>query len=285
MKKLTLYAPAKINLGLEILGRRPDGFHVIHSLMIPIPLNDVITMQESASFEFHQEDNLGFPPEKNLIFTIAKKFLAEFKISSGISIKLEKKIPSGAGLGGGSSDAAATLLGLKNFFDIENADEKIFDLAAEAGSDVPFFLLKSPAIADGRGEILRQVEFSIPGSLAVVMPNFSINTTAAYRDFDIAMKKFGEEPHSAPTDYAKFLPVITEHPQLMKTIFRNAFVFDGMRREEEIRLIISKLYHAGAMFASMSGSESACFGIFPHEKDISSIENLFAPYRIFLLKM
>ena len=281
MRNLTVYAPAKINLDLKITGKRSDGFHEIRSLMIPIPLTDELTFCESSLFEFEQDEKLDFPPEKNLVYKVADKFLSTFGISDGVKITLKKNIPDGAGLGGGSSDAASTLLGLQKFFDLQCDPKKIFALAAEAGSDVPFFLLKSPAIVSGRGEILEASEFPVHGNLLVVMPDFSINTATAYADYD-RLQGINDSPKC---DYPALLKTIARDEQLMKQSFGNSFVFAGMQHESEIRRIISALYAEGAFFASMSGSGASCFGFFSRRPDVASFEKNFCSYRIFDLKI
>src|SRR5690242_13428626 len=152
---MQILAPAKINLSLRILGKRPDGFHEIETLISPISLSDRIDIEKQNRWiDFSCDDPTLSSGEDNLVVRVAKLFFERAKVKSGVSIRLEKKIPHGAGLGGGSSDAAATLRGLNQFFGTKLSRDDLTKLASAIGSDVPFFLNESTAICKGRGEIV-----------------------------------------------------------------------------------------------------------------------------------
>lgn len=181
---MQLSAPAKINLSFHISGRRADGFHEIETLMVPISLADRLTIEAKpggeAGIEFSCDDRSLPAGDDNLVMRAVRLFQETTGTSTGLRIVLEKKVPHGAGLGGGSSDAASTLLGLNEMFATGLDGPKLIELGAQLGSDVPFFIARSPAICRGRGEIVAPTE--IPGSfqLLLVKPEFGVATPWAY---------------------------------------------------------------------------------------------------------
>jgi 4-diphosphocytidyl-2-C-methyl-D-erythritol kinase len=183
---MQLYAPAKINLSLEIKGRREDGFHEIESLITPISLSDRLTIERSKSaggVQFSCDDSSLSNGDDNLVVRAANLFRKATKIESGMAIFLEKKIPHGAGLGGGSSDAASTLLGLNELFETRLDREDLMELAAQIGSDVPFFILGAAAVCRGRGEIIEPARLSVNFKLLLVKPEFGVPTPWAYQSW------------------------------------------------------------------------------------------------------
>ena len=181
---MQLYAPAKINLSLEIKGRREDGFHEIETLIAPISLADRLTIDRGKStggVQFSCDDSSLSNGADNLVVRAAELFRKATKVETGVEIALEKKIPHGAGLGGGSSDAAATLLGLNELFETHLDRMALMDLAAQIGSDVPFFILGSAAKCQGRGEIVESAKLSVNFDLLLVKPEFGVPTPWAYQ--------------------------------------------------------------------------------------------------------
>ncbi|MDX1679324.1 MAG: 4-(cytidine 5'-diphospho)-2-C-methyl-D-erythritol kinase [Akkermansiaceae bacterium] len=179
---LTHSAPAKINLSLRVLRKREDGFHEIESLMTLLPdLADEITLSDEGSFPMSCSDPSLDTGEDNLVV----KALRAFEKASGIEVKcaihLEKRIPHGAGLGGGSSDAATTLLALNDWHHDPIDEDSLIRIAAEIGSDVPFFLLQGPAWVRGRGEIIADAEAHATLPLLLLKPAFGVATPDAYR--------------------------------------------------------------------------------------------------------
>ena len=181
---MQLFAPAKINLSFEIKARRADGFHEIETLMTPISLADRLTIETTTSGDngigFSCDDRSLPTGEDNLVVRAAKLFREAAKITAGIKIGLEKKIPHGAGLGGGSSDAASTLLGLNELFGAGLGSSDLLELAAQLGSDVPFFIMRSAAFCRGRGEIVTPTILPASFRLVLLKPDFGVPTSWAY---------------------------------------------------------------------------------------------------------
>src|SRR6478752_4910881 len=180
---MQVIAPAKINLSLKVLGRRSDGFHEIETFIAPISLCDEIMIEARPG---KQEialrcDDLSVPKgEDNIVVRAAKVFFEETKISSGVSIALKKRIPHGAGLGGGSSDAASTLLALNELFETNLPREALAKMAEMVGSDVPFFIFESAAICKGRGELVTPLRLKDKLSFLLLKPQFGVSTAWAY---------------------------------------------------------------------------------------------------------
>ncbi len=179
---MQLHAPAKINLSFEIKGRRGDGFHEIESLMTPISLADRLTIERetAADIKFSCDDPSVPSGEENLVVRAARLFQKVTGIEAGIAIALEKNIPHGAGLGGGSSDAATTLLGLDELFETRLGQKTLIKLAAQIGSDVPFFILGSAATCRGRGEMVEPARLAASLNLLLLKPDFGVPTPWAY---------------------------------------------------------------------------------------------------------
>ncbi len=177
-------APAKINLYLHITGRRADGFHDLETLMAPISLGDSLDIELlPAGIEFTCSDPALGDAKDNLATRAARLFLEEFRLTTGVRIQLEKKVPVGAGLGGGSSDAAAVLLALRRLTGVKASDEKLVELAARLGSDIPFFIYNRPAICKGRGEIIEPVTLRETYQGLLVHPGFGVSTPWAYKTY------------------------------------------------------------------------------------------------------
>jgi 4-diphosphocytidyl-2-C-methyl-D-erythritol kinase len=180
---LELFAPAKINLTLEVKGRREDGFHEIESLMVPVSVFDRLELSaaEEEGIAFTCSDPSLPTGEENLAWRAARLFCDSFGFVPRLRIHLEKEIPHGAGLGGGSSDAATVLLGLNALFETQLPNDALAELAAELGSDIPFFVYRSAAIARGRGEKVEPVSFPHELPLLLLKPPFGVPTPWAYK--------------------------------------------------------------------------------------------------------
>jgi 4-diphosphocytidyl-2-C-methyl-D-erythritol kinase len=179
---MQLFAPAKINLSFKILRRCEDGFHEIETLMAPISLGDELTIEpDESGFVFSADDPSLPVGEDNLVVRAARRFFGEVKQEPRVRITLQKKIPHGAGLGGGSSDAASTLLGLNKLYGERLTPSRLTSLAAGIGSDVPFFLAQSAAWCRGRGETVEAAS-GVPGMpLLLLKPEFGVSTPWAYQ--------------------------------------------------------------------------------------------------------
>jgi 4-diphosphocytidyl-2-C-methyl-D-erythritol kinase len=186
---MQILAPAKINLSLRILNRRADGFHEIETLIAPISLYDKIEMEKQNRWiDFSCDDPTLSTDDDNLVVRAAKLFFEHAKIKSGVAIKLEKKIPHGAGLGGGSSDAAATLRGLNQLFETTLSRDELSKLGAALGSDVAFFLVESAATCKGRGEIVEPTKLKQKLSILLLKPAFGVASSWAYSRWENAKK-------------------------------------------------------------------------------------------------
>jgi len=181
---MQLFAPAKINLSFKILRRREDGFHEIDTLMAPISLYDELTVEPNdPGLEFFCDEPSLPGDESNLVVRAVRAFFAEINAEPRVRIKLRKKIPHGAGLGGGSSDAASTLMGLNALQQNRLSFDRLTSLAASLGSDVPFFLYRSAARCRGRGEIVEPRPATPQLSLLLVKPAFGVPTAWAYQQW------------------------------------------------------------------------------------------------------
>ncbi len=180
---MQVFAPAKVNLSLKILGRREDGFHEIDTLMTPISLCDEINIERIDSenaITFHCDEPSVPISDDNLAVRVAKTFFEETKLKGGVSIELKKRIPHGAGLGGGSSDAATTLLALNQLFEANLTRDELAKLGSTIGSDVPFFIFESAAICRGKWELVKPVPLSEKLSILLLKPDFLVSTEWAY---------------------------------------------------------------------------------------------------------
>jgi 4-diphosphocytidyl-2-C-methyl-D-erythritol kinase len=181
---MQVLAPAKINLSLKILGPRSDKFHEIETLIVPISLYDELKIERCTSkqgIEFRCNDPSVPQGDDNLAARAARAFLKKMKIKSGVLIELKKKIPHGAGLGGGSSDAASTLMALNELFEAKLTRETLAKMAEGIGSDVPFFIFQSAAICRGRGELVSPIKLRKPLFILLLKPQFGVPTAWAYQ--------------------------------------------------------------------------------------------------------
>src|SRR6266513_1558281 len=191
MKGMEELAHAKVNLFLRVLRHREDGFHEIETLMAPVTLCDSLEIESANKVEFRC-DKPALAGEDNLVVRATRLFFSETNREPKVRLTLRKKIPHGAGLGGGSSDAAAALRGLNRFFDAGLSRERLSILAAQLGSDVSFFLNETAAICRGRGEIVTPAALPEPLSLLVLKPEFGIPSSWAYSRWQAAREVAGE---------------------------------------------------------------------------------------------
>ncbi len=182
LEQIDLLAPAKVNLSLTVKARRPDGYHEIESLLVPISIFDRLKIEhiEAGDLQFTCSNPELPAGEDNLVVRAARLFCTSAGVEPRLRITLTKEIPHGAGLGGGSSDAASTLLGLNRLFATELKRDALASMAAELGSDVPFFIYQSPAMIRGRGENVTPQSISEALSLLLIKPPFEVPTPWAY---------------------------------------------------------------------------------------------------------
>ena len=251
-------APAKINLSLRILDRRPDGFHEIETLIAPISLYDKIDIEKQDRWiDFTCDDPTLSTGDDNLVVRAAKLFFEQTKIKSGVSIKLGKKIPHGAGLGGGSSDAAATLRGLNQLFETKLSREELAKIGATIGSDVPFFLFESAAFCKGRGEIVEPTKLKTKLSILLLKPAFGVSSAWAYSRWQDSKEIPGISYQSQNFD-SQSLANNLERPVFEKFIFL-AQLKNWLLRQTEVSA------------ALMSGSGSTVFAVLRDQTNRDSL--------------
>ncbi len=258
MNAMQVRAPAKINLSLRILNKRPDGFHEIETLIAPISLFDEIEIERQSRWIDFQCDDPSIPHgDDNLVVRAARAFFDSTKQKSGISITLKKKIPHGAGLGGGSSDAASTLIALNELFEINLPREALAKLSESIGSDVPFFIFQSPAICKGRGELVTPMKLPEPLSILLLKPEFGVSTAWAYQRW--------EDSHPIPG-------VTYESQEFASQTFVNDLerpVFEKFVFLAQVKMWLLKQSEVAA--ALMSGSGSTMFAVMRPNTDVDLI--------------
>ncbi|MBX7124714.1 MAG: 4-(cytidine 5'-diphospho)-2-C-methyl-D-erythritol kinase [Cyclobacteriaceae bacterium] len=241
----------KINLGLRVIEKRSDGFHNLETCFYPVPWTDILEITPAEVTSFH---TTGIPidgaPSTNLCMR-AYQLLAQYVPIPPASIHLHKIIPMGAGLGGGSADAAFVLRALKEQFALNVPSSLLLECARQLGSDCAFFLQNAPMMGTGKGDILTPISLSLAGMyLVLVKPPVHVSTKEAYQ----YVKPSQQGPAVAE---ALSMPITQWSKDL-----RNDFEISVFRQHPELAAIKEKLYQAGAIYAAMSGSGSTLFGIF-----------------------
>lgn len=255
---MILFPNAKINIGLQILSKRPDNYHNMHSLLFPIPIFDILEIvksDEPTTRIFVSGIEIADTNSDNLCVKAFNLIAKEASITP-IDIHLHKRIPIGAGLAGGSSDAAYTLIAINSLFNLNYNDDKLHDLASRIGSDCAFFIKNKPALASERGDILTPYNIQINKTLIVIKPDIFISTPKAYSLIT---------PNADVPDLASLL---SNDLHQWKNSIVNDFEKPIFDEYPEIRHIKDTLYEHGAIYASMSGSGSAVFGIFDNIPNI-----------------
>lgn len=272
MDRIVIAAPAKINLTLDVLGKRPDGYHELETVMHQINLHDRITLEKGEKgIRLHCSREDIPADEGNLAYKAAALFFREFPCEEGITIWIEKNIPIGAGLAGGSTDAAAVLEGLNHLFDKPFSHQRLMQLAAIIGSDIPFCLMGhhilsegkgddplqgATALARGRGEQLAALENCCLDYIVLVKPEFSISTAAVYGA--LQMEKVQQRPDNAAFIKEWISCDMINIAQGMVNVLETV----STEMHPEIIKIKTQLRELGACNAIMSGSGPSVFGLF-----------------------
>jgi 4-diphosphocytidyl-2-C-methyl-D-erythritol kinase len=257
---MQVMAPAKINLSLRVLGRRSDGFHEIETLMAPISLCDEIEIEQRSckqQIAFRCDDPSVPKGEDNVVVRAANVFFEETKITGGISMVLKKRIPHGAGLGGGSSDAASTLLALNELFVTNLPREALAKMAEMIGSDVPFFIFRSAAVCKGRGELVNPTRLHEQLSLLLLKPEFGVPTPWAYSHWRDSREIPGVSYRAQQFTRQSFVNDL-ERPVFEKFVFL-----------AQLKMWLLKQPEAGA--ALMSGSGSTVFAVVRGNSDVNRL--------------
>lgn len=259
---MQVLAPAKVNLSLEILGRRGDGFHEIETFIAPISLHDEIEIDHNGQGEgirFRCDDPFVPQGEDNLAVRAASLFFQTTKLAPAVSIELKKRIPHGAGLGGGSSDAAATLLALNQLFETKLPREALAKLGEEIGSDVPFFVFESAAMCRGRGEFVHPEKLKEKLSIVLFKPEFGVPTAWAYKRWQNSHEIPGIN-YAAQEFHGQCFENHLERPVFEKFVFL-----------AQLKMWLSKQPEVGAVL--MSGSGSTIFAVLQNSRDASQLVN------------
>jgi 4-diphosphocytidyl-2-C-methyl-D-erythritol kinase len=252
--KISLKAPAKINLYLKVIRKREDGYHEIDSLMQAIDLYDDIGIERSDLLELECDDS-SLPADETNLALKAAVLLQQRAYFPGAKITLKKRIPVGAGLGGGSSDAAFVIRGISSLYNIELSPGEKVDLASEIGSDVPFFLSNGQAMVSGRGERVNSIKAPMDYRIILIVPSVSSSTSKAYGKLKINLTKEIE-------------PVLLKRKiessnfyRMLKS-FRNDLEEVVLSDLPELGKLKEVLIRSGCIYSSMTGSGSAVFGLF-----------------------
>jgi len=279
---ITIKAPAKINWSLYVLDRRADGYHNIISLIQRIALYDTLKIEPSGDLVLKSQMNI--PAEQNLVLRAARALREASGCDKGAAITLDKDIPSGAGLGGGSSDAAFTLIGLNELWKLGLNIYRLREIGATLGSDVPFFIGSAAAIVQGRGETLMPEHVRDGLALLVVKPEQSISTAAAYRAVAESRKsspKAGDLTNIEEklNNIRLIIRALNDGPvSIIGSLLHNDFEEAAAGMAPVIGEIKEKLLDAGAEAALLSGSGSAVFGLFETREKAEKASARFASH-------
>jgi 4-diphosphocytidyl-2-C-methyl-D-erythritol kinase len=253
---VSFLAPAKLNLSLQVFGKRRDGYHHVRSVMVPVSLYDEVTVEEVPGGIHVECDAPGIPTDAaNSCHKAAALFLAWSGTPAGVRIRIRKTIPAESGLGGGSSDAAASLKGLVALTGKHPPPEALLAMAVRVGADVPFFLPGGAALAEGIGERLTPLAWNVPFHAVIVRPAFGLPTREGYA-------RLGREPGDPPPRGP--VPSFRTFSEVAAVV-RNDFEAAWGPSHPEIAAIKRELTSAGAAAAGLSGSGSAVFGLFTSE--------------------
>jgi 4-diphosphocytidyl-2-C-methyl-D-erythritol kinase len=257
---MQVIAPAKINLSLRVLGRRGDGFHEIETLITPISLCDEIKIEQRSGKQeiaFWCDDPSVPKGEDNIVVRAANVFFEKTKITSGVSIALKKRIPHGAGLGGGSSDAASTLLALNGLFETNLPRQALAKMAEMIGSDVPFFIFQSAAVCKGRGELVTPTRLREQLSVLLLKPEFGVPTQWAYSRWRDSREIPGVSHGAQRFSQQSFVNDL-ERPVFEKFVFL-----------AQLKMWLLKQPEVGA--ALMSGSGSTVFAVIRDNTEVDRL--------------
>lgn len=253
------YAPAKINLRLEIIGRRPDGYHLLQSIMVPLSLRDELTFEPAErDVRLTCSDPTLPTDDGNLVVRAAKAVLAEAGSAAGVRIHLDKNIPSAAGLGGGSSDAATTLLAVRELFSLPVSDARLHALATDLGADVPFFLYRSACLVEGIGEKVSIYKVASGLAVALIKPPEGLSTPRVYQALNWPLT------HQVK---AHKLPASLGDAHTVCAWLRNDLEAPAEALLPRIADGKKLLREQGAIGVRMSGSGPTIFGIFNRREE------------------
>ncbi|MCY6485591.1 4-(cytidine 5'-diphospho)-2-C-methyl-D-erythritol kinase [Clostridium aestuarii] len=248
---------AKINISLDVVGKREDGYHLLDMIMQKIELYDVLKFDKSKE-EINIRCNKPYVPvdERNLVYKAAKLFINTYKTQEGITVSIKKNIPVAAGLAGGSADAAATLIAMRNIYNIDVSDKELCELGLQIGADVPYCIMGRTALCQGVGEIVTPLKSFEGHILVLVKPNFGVSTKDVYKALDI--NKIFKHPNTKDLVQAIKKNDIYYVSENMKNVLENV----TLRKHTMLRDIKDSMLKMGALGSMMSGSGPSIFGFF-----------------------
>lgn len=264
MDEISLKALAKINLGLDVTGQREDGYHDVRMVMQTIHLYDRVEIKKTKSPQIHVQTNLFYLPidEDNLVYKAAKLMKDEFRIREGVRITLQKFIPVAAGMAGGSSDAAAVLVGMNRIFNLGLKQSKLMELGLKLGADVPFCVMRGTALAEGIGEILTPLPPMPKCPVLIAKPAVSVSTKHVYEQLKLG----------ATTEHPNIDQIVENiKAKNLKGIAENmGNILEPVTAKEfpVVKEIKKLMKENGALNAMMSGSGPTVFGLYANEKEI-----------------
>ncbi len=266
MNTIILESYAKINIGLQVLNQRPDGYHNLHTIFQELEFHDTITLTKIENGCELKSNNRNFPLDKSntchKAYTILKQ---EFPDVGGVKIHVDKRIPQGAGLGGGSSNGAAVLKGLNLLYELSIKENELEKVALEIGADVPFFICGGTQLGEGIGEKLTPIESQLYSTILLVIPPISISTSWAYKRVKKDLDTVGKKANFADFFRRDIIPF---------ELFKNDFERIVIPAHPEIGEIKDALIENGARYASLSGSGSTVFGMFDEDTAAHAAESV-----------
>ena len=277
MNTVKINSNAKVNIGLKVLSLRKDGYHDIVTIFQEINLFDIIYISiNPLGCNFNSNVNWLINDKSNLCIT-AYEAMKKFFDINGINIDLTKNIPRGSGLGGGSSNAASVLKGIRQLYDLNISDNELENIASEIGADVPFFIRGSIQLGEGIGDRLTPLKINIKGKYLIIIPEVIINTFWAYSQFKKNLDSSLSSINFAGLSIGKTISLD------MLKLFENDFESIVVPTYPEIGKIKEKLHALGARYASLSGSGSTVFGIFNDDVSLNNAFSYFSPkYKTFI---
>ncbi|AKP45452.1 MULTISPECIES: 4-(cytidine 5'-diphospho)-2-C-methyl-D-erythritol kinase [Bacillus] len=266
--KLHVKAPAKINLSLDVLHKRPDGYHEVEMVMTTIDLADRIELKELRQDEIRIDSHNRFVPDdhRNLAFQAAKLLKETYHIKKGVSISIDKAIPVAAGLAGGSSDAAAVLKGLNQMWQLGLSLEELADLGSQIGSDVSFCVFGGTALATGRGEKITPLPTPPNCWVVLAKPQIGVSTAEVYRNL-----KLEEVRH--PNTKAMIEAIVEQNYEKMCQNVGNVLESVTLKMHKEVAQIKEQMIRSGADAVLMSGSGPTVFALVQHDSRMNRIYN------------
>ena len=269
MKNIRLLAMAKINLALDVIERLDNGYHNLEMIMQSVTLADTIQIRKTFGNDITLSTNMHWLPidEKNLVYKAADFLKREYKIKYGMDIYINKKIPMCAGLAGGSTDCAATLVGIRNLFGLKVSNNKLLEIGKEFGADVPFCIKRGTYLAEGIGEKLSPLPQMPHCYILIVKASVSISTGEIFQSLDLS--KIKERPDIEKLTYY----LKNQNIEGIATNLCNVLEIVSIQKYPIIKDIKESMLESGALGSLMSGSGSAVFGIYKSKKQAINSKN------------